>query len=412
MTFHIPAVPRIVAFLAVLALILCGVPAQSTPAKSTSVQGASDQNNQTFEQKGSLQGIPAAPPALEPIRIGVYQPLSGENAFPGQMEVSGIQLAHAEQPTMLGRPVELIILDNKFDRVEAASAVKLLTTEHQVLAILGSYGSSVSLAGGEVAERARIPVLGPSPTSTLVTQGRHFYFRVGFTDPQQGIAAGTYAAEKGLRRAAILVDGKSDHALGLATYFRRAFIKGGGEVVAEVRYEAGNRDFIRALNQFITKRADVVYMPAFYEDGVAILKDAQELGASYLLLGSDPMDTPQLETRLGKGVFRFQCTSFPFEPESPDIITTQFVAAWKKRYPGVRVCTSGALGFTAYMMLHEAVTRAGKADGEAVATALARVNRFPSLFGGLTMNQTHDTNMPVGILEYTSGERKLAKIYP
>lgn len=348
----------------------------------------------------------------DPIRIGVYQPLTGKYALAGQMEVSGIKLAHAERPTLLGRPVDLVILDNKFDQVEAASAVKLLITEHQVAAIIGSYGSAMSLAGGEVSERARIPVVATSPTSQLVTQGRKFYFRTGFIDPAQGTTAGEFAAGSGLRRAAILVDGKSDYGVGLATFFRRAFIKAGGEIVAEVRYDAGEENFAPALTQFTAKHADVVYMPVFYAAGVAILKEAHTLGASYMMLGADAMDMPGLESDVGQGVKQFRCTSFPFLQESQSSQSVAFMTAWKRTYPDVRPCTLGALGYTAYMMLHDAFVRAGETDGEAVATALSHTQGLNTLFGPLTMTQTRDTNMRVGILDYSSGERKLARTYP
>ncbi|MDE7371508.1 MAG: ABC transporter substrate-binding protein, partial [Desulfovibrio sp.] len=62
----------------------------------------------------------------DPIKIGVYLPLTGQNAFGGQLELEGVKLAHQEMPTVLGRPVELVVVDNKSDKVEAANAVKRL----------------------------------------------------------------------------------------------------------------------------------------------------------------------------------------------------------------------------------------------------------------------------------------------
>ena len=103
--------------------------------------------------------------AEDPIKIGVYMPLTGQNAFAGQLELEGIQLAHKITPTVLGRPVELVIVDNKSDKVEAANAVKRLTEHEKVLAIIGTYGSSLAMAGGEVAERAKVPVIGTSCTN-------------------------------------------------------------------------------------------------------------------------------------------------------------------------------------------------------------------------------------------------------
>ena len=128
-------------------------------------------------------GLATPAKAEDPIKIGVYMPLTGQNAFAGQLELEGIQLAHKIAPTVLGRPVELVIVDNKSDKVEAANAVKRLAERDNVTAIIGTYASSLSLAGGEVAERAKVPVLATSSTNPLVTQGKKYYFRACFIDP-------------------------------------------------------------------------------------------------------------------------------------------------------------------------------------------------------------------------------------
>jgi len=150
--------------------------------------------------------------AAEPIRIGVYHPITGQGAFGGHLDLYGTQLAHQEFPEVLGRKIELFVVDNKSDRVEAANAVQRLIEEHKVVAIIGSYGSSLSMAGGEVAEKAGIPCVTTSATNPLVTKGKDYYFRVCFIDPFLGAAAATYAIrELNAKNAAILVDYGNDY---------------------------------------------------------------------------------------------------------------------------------------------------------------------------------------------------------
>ena len=64
--------------------------------------------------------------AADTVKIGVYLPLTGQMAFGGQLELEGVQMAHKEMPTVLGKKVELFVVDNKSDKVEAANAVKRL----------------------------------------------------------------------------------------------------------------------------------------------------------------------------------------------------------------------------------------------------------------------------------------------
>ena len=81
-------------------------------------------------------------------KIGV-PPLTGQNAFGGQLELEGVRLAHKEMPTVLGRPVDLVVVDNKSDKVEAANAVKRLVERDKVVALIGTYGSSLAMAGAK-----------------------------------------------------------------------------------------------------------------------------------------------------------------------------------------------------------------------------------------------------------------------
>ena len=113
-----------------------------------------------------------------PIKIGVFLPLTGQNAFGGQLELDGVRLAHQEMPKVLDREVELVVVDNKSDKVESGNAVKRLIERDHVSAIIGSYGSSLAMAGGEVAEKGKTPVVGTSCTNPLVTMGKKYYFRV------------------------------------------------------------------------------------------------------------------------------------------------------------------------------------------------------------------------------------------
>ena len=88
--------------------------------------------------------------AAETVKIGVYLPITGGNAVGGQLELDGVNLAHKQYPEVDGKKIELVVVDNKSDKVEAANAVKRLIEREKVCAIIGTYGSSLAMAGGEV----------------------------------------------------------------------------------------------------------------------------------------------------------------------------------------------------------------------------------------------------------------------
>ena len=51
------------------------------------------------------------------LKIGVVATVTGQNAFGGQLELEGMQLANKLYPEALGRKIELVIVDNKSDKV-------------------------------------------------------------------------------------------------------------------------------------------------------------------------------------------------------------------------------------------------------------------------------------------------------
>ena len=356
-------------------------------------------------------GLATPAKAEDPIKIGVYMPLTGQNAFAGQLELEGIQLAHKIAPTVLGRPVELVIVDNKSDKVEAANAVKRLAERDNVTAIIGTYASSLSLAGGEVAERAKVPVLATSSTNPLVTQGKKYYFRACFIDPYQGAAAATYAyKDLGFKKAAVLTDVVSDYAVGLSNFFKKSYKKLGGEIVADMKYSSGDQDFTAQLTELISKKPDIVFMPAYFAEGAIIMKQARELGATFVLMGGDAMDNPDTVKIAGKAAEGFMQTAFPYDMTMKDMNdqAKAFTEAWKKNFPEKDPNVNATLGYTCYNMILDALNRAGKADREAVTKALAETQDLATPVGILTINATHDAEIPVGILKYENGKRVYA----
>lgn len=357
----------------------------------------------------SLGAAPAAQAdEAGPIKIGVYLPLTGQNAFGGQLELDGIRLAQQGMPKVLDRDVELVVVDNKSDKVEAGNAVKRLIERDNVSAIIGTYGSSLAMAGGEVAEKGKTPVVGTSCTNPLVTQGKKYYFRVCYIDPWQGSAAATYVHDNlGFKKAGILMDMTNDYAVGLSSFFERSFKKLGGEVVAKLKYSSGDQDFTAQLTELIRLQPDVVFMPAYFAEGAIIMKQARELGATFRLMGADAMDNPDTVKIGGKAVEGFLHTTFPYDAKMPDMSdeAKKFTEVWYAANPGKDPNVNAALGYNAYYLILDAITRAGSADQQAITDALATTKDLPTPLGLLTINKTHDAEMPVGIIEYRDGQR-------
>ena len=153
--------------------------------------------------------------AADVVKLGISEPMTGAMAVGGVLCMQGYELAQEQRPTVLGKTVELVLVDNKSDKVESASAVSRLIEKEGVVGVFVGYGSSCAIPGGEVANKAGIPMLSASATNPLVTQGKEYVFRACFLDPFQGEVMARYTFEDlGIKKAALLVDIAQDYSVG------------------------------------------------------------------------------------------------------------------------------------------------------------------------------------------------------
>jgi branched-chain amino acid transport system substrate-binding protein len=229
----------------------------------------------------------AAQPGPE-IRIGCYIPMTGAAAAMGQVVWQGIEIAHRLQPQVLGRPVKLVLVDTKSDRIDAANAVSRLIERDKVAAIIGEVISGNTLAGTPIAERFGIPNITPTATNPLVTQKRQYAFRACFEDTRQGKAAARFAREHlKAQKAALLVDQSQDYCVGLAKYFREEFQRLGGQIVATAFIQGGDQDFSAQISAIKPAAPDLVYAPNYYAEDALLARQMQELGLKTPILTGD-----------------------------------------------------------------------------------------------------------------------------
>ena len=177
------------------------------------------------------------------VKVGVFLPLTGDNAAGGELELRGIKLANKLHPEVNGKKIELVVADNKSDKAEAANVAARLIEKDKVKVILGSYGSSLAMAAGNIVKEAKVPAIGTSCTNPQVTLNNDYYFRACFIDPFQGTVMANYAFKKGFKKIAIVQEVSNDYAVGLAKFFKDAFVKLGGTIVDTGNYQTGDKDF-------------------------------------------------------------------------------------------------------------------------------------------------------------------------
>lgn len=338
------------------------------------------------------------------IKIGVYEPLTGDNAAGGQMTLEGMKLANEAFPEVLGKKVELVIVDNKSEKPEAANAVSKLIDSDKVSVILGSYSSGLSISGGQVAKDKQVPAIGCSPTNPLVTLNNDYYFRVCFIDPFQGTVMANYALDElKVTKAAIIKENGGDYSVGLSKFFKDAFVAGGGEIVAEIDYQKMDNDFTAQLGSIKSTNPEVIFAPGDFAPSALLIKQAREMGIEAPFLGGDTWEVEEFLSIGGEAVEGATYSSH-FTAEKPATEMTQkFMDSFKAAFPEQKPDAFAALGFDTYIMALDAMERAGSAEPQAIRDQLAVTKDFVGATGIITLDANGDATKSAVINKVKEG---------
>lgn len=359
-------------------------------------------------KKSASESGSAGSVASTEIVIGHFASMTGSTAHFGQDTDRGIRMAFEEANAkggVLGKKLKLVTLDDRGDSAEAANAVTRLIDVEKVTAVLGEVQSSLSLAGGRVAQRRKIPMISPTSTNPKVTEVGDYIFRVCFIDPFQGKVMATFARQNlKLEKVAILKDVKSDYSIGLADAFRKSFTELGGTIVMEQSYSAGDTDFSAQVTAIRGANVQGVFVPGYYSEVGTIARTAERLALKVPLLGGDGWDSPDL-FKIGGDAINGSYFSDHFAPDVATEKAKAFVASFTSKY-GQAPTGLGALGYEAALVLVDALGRAGKTDPAALRDALAATKDFEGVAGKITMDAQRNPLKSAVVLKVEGGKAK------
>lgn len=337
----------------------------------------------------------------DPLKIGVFEPATGENGAGGQQEVLGIRYAKSLNPTVTigGKTynIELVEVDNQSDKAAAVTAAQTLISSG-VIGVLGSYGSGVSIAAGSTFADAKVPAVGCSCTNPQVTFGNDYYFRVCFLDPFQGTVMANYAATNGCKKAAVIMQNGDDYSTGLANYFKDAFGKMDGcSVVYTGTYNTNETDFNAILTAAKATNPDVIFVPSSITTAGLLIKQAREMGITSKIMAGDTWENATIIENAGAKNCEGVAFSTFFDENDPN--AAEFVKGYKAflnsspdnlKLNGNNdtVAAVSALGYDAYMTMYTALQAiTGDVTGEALQKALTTTT-----YSGVTGSISFDKN--------------------
>jgi len=339
------------------------------------------------------------------ILVGHFGSMTGSEATFGQSTDNGIRLAVKEQNAaggVKGRMIEIKTYDDQGKSQEAGTAVTRLITDDKVVAVLGEVASSLSLAGGRVAQQYGVPMISPSSTNPQVTQIGDKVFRVCFLDPFQGWVEAKFARETlKANTAAILYDQAQAYSKGLAQYFKEAFTQMGGTITTEQAFTGGDQDFSAQLTTIRQTNPDVLLVPGYYTDAGNISIQVRKLGIKAPMLGGDGWDSVKL-AEIGKEAIEgsYFSNHYSFQEQRPEVqnFVSKYEAAHGQKPDGL-----AALGYDAARLLFDAMNRAASLDGATLAKAIAETKDFPGVTGKITIDPERNAKKSAVIVQMKGG---------
>ncbi len=332
------------------------------------------------------------------IYIGVNAELTGSIPVAGKSCVNAAKMAIAEVNDRGGiladgkkRSVDIIDEDNE-DKAESAAAVAQKFVSKKVVAMIGPNASRNAVPAAVVAESNKLIMISPWSTIPKLTENKKYIFRSCFTDDFQGVVVATFIYKKlKARRAAVLFDIASEYNKGIAEVFKTDFTRAGGSVVAFESYSTGDKDFSAQLSKVKASRADVLFLPNYYNEVPLQIQQARQQGFKGMIVGSDSWGSEEI-LKLGKDIMNGLYFTTHYAPDMATEKAKKFIADYESRF-GSKPDDVAALTYDAFGMLFESIKKAGSKDPEKVKSELSRLSNFQGVTG--TMKFASGSGSPI-----------------
>ena len=372
-----------IALALVMVFALCACGSSSAPAASDSSADASGE---------------------KVVKIGVFEPQSGQNAAGGKKEILGIEYANSLYPTLEINgetyKVELVYADNASDAAKAPSAAQLLISQ-DVSVVVGTYGSGCAIAAGDLFAEAKIPAIGTSCTNPQVTLGNDYYFRIAYIDPFQGAVMASYALKNGCKNCVVIVEAGDDYSAGFGNYFSEAMLAAGAQC-STVTFQTGETDFSTIMANIKSAGYDGIFAPVSIETAPLIINQAREAGVDCQIMAGDTWDDISIAERAGENANGVFFSAFFDASDTSNEAGVEFnkgILEWIAADP-TRLENNGGTadaissvtpcGYDAYMAAYNAIIAAQSTDGEAIRDALASLEVSGLVTGDLKFDENGD----------------------
>jgi len=328
------------------------------------------------------------------LKIGLMAPLTGSWASEGQAMKNIVELLVEqtnEQGGVLGQKVELITADDGGDPRTASLAAQRLATQ-DVVAVIGTYGSSITEASQAIYDEAGIIQVANGSTAVRLTEkGLEYFFRTCPRDDEQGRVAEQTLRQMGFSKVAVLHDNTS-YAKGLADETRALLAEDDIEVVFFDALTPGERDYSTLLTKLKAADPDVVFFTGYYPEAGLLLRQKHAINWAVPFVGGDATNNPDLVKIAGTEA---AAGYYFLSPPVPQDLTTPeakaFLDDYQNTYNELPASIWAVLAGDGFRVVIAAIEGAKSAQPDKIAAYLHdELDDFPGLTGPIAFNAKGD----------------------
>ncbi len=335
----------------------------------------------------------------EPIKVGVFAPLSGANAAVGQSEVEGVEMAVEEINNaggIAGRPIELVIADDENDPTTAVSVVNKLINSDNVVALIGSVNSSVTLAAMEVTQDEGVPHITPiSSGAAITTSGYEYIVRGQANDLLQAGAVVEYAIAKGYQKIGLMYQ-NDDYGGGARDVILDVMKQNNMSLAADEAFEASAADVTPQLQNVKAAGCDCLIMYTMYAPGATIANQAAQLGMGDLpLMGGGGLTNAKLYELGGENVVGLvNSQTFLAGADAVNDFSAAFIENFQKKYNDT-ADSNNAMSYDSTYILAEglkySLEQYNDLSGDHIMEGMKAIKDMPLATGTITIDETGDS---------------------
>jgi branched-chain amino acid transport system substrate-binding protein len=354
---------------------------------------------------------PVVTPSGTKIKLGIIASLSGSQKNKGKEGLVGIKTAMKLHPFLNnGDRIELVIEDEKSNPTDSVKALKKLSQEDKVTAILAFSNSETALELARIAHRYKTPILIVITTNPDIVKNNAWVSQLSYDDDFQGTVAALYVRDELLfEKVAVFSQPENPYSSHLASIFVREFVSVGGRITDSIYVSQEDNDYSKILAIIHKHKPELIYLPVESKHVLTISRSVKALNWKPILMGGDGLLSNVLtkytkELDLLEGALASSLYSY-------DISLTEYGIQAKKAFNSMdhkyEANSYSVMGLEAFTLMTDVMNRCNNpSDRKCVNAMIRSTHNLTGVMGKISIDTKGKAQRPLFINRIHNGKAK------